>query len=444
MGIIAKLYDLCIFHILESYALKHIPLFQTAYIRNRRGCEEHIFSLKVLSEIYSDLIYVITDFTKAFNTIPNIVIERCLDKISIPLGLKNCILDALSYFVTFDNITGHFSLHFRGVPQGGVLSGIIFIIVTISLSTCLQSVPIYKPVLVEDYKITHLLFADDCIIIARSTHDSVSLFRCLQSWSINNGLSLNTKKCKYMSNFKLPLPFSKVNKFTYLGITCSQLNNKLVLYRSHIHNNIISHKLSVVSHRLPNCSALRDVIKTFNCGTYGLFLTFSDTLRCANSVSDVVKKSHRYDSFMIKIVQDFTRCHSLFSVNRICTHLGLSPFRFGVQIIKAAAKFVRYLEFCPSNSISSICFRQCTNTSLALLNCNNRLIHQVHSLRSPNLLLESHWLNSRPPIRAMISRFFLCHDHADFPSVRIRILQLFSSREFAKLKEFLDLKISEL
>ena len=62
---LTKIYEICLKDRLEQIILPCIPREQTAYQYERRGCEEHIFTAKVLSEKFGkNLIILLTDFQK--------------------------------------------------------------------------------------------------------------------------------------------------------------------------------------------------------------------------------------------------------------------------------------------------------------------------------------------------------------------------------------------
>ena len=104
-------------------------------MRHRRGCEEHLLTLKVASELHKDLIVVLNDFKKCFNTIPNYVILEALESCGVSKTLLDSTMDSLVYFRICDFPAENFTDFHRGVKQGGCSSGLIFCCVVISLSS---------------------------------------------------------------------------------------------------------------------------------------------------------------------------------------------------------------------------------------------------------------------------------------------------------------------
>ena len=167
MGTLCKVYDICLKTRLEDAILHRIPREQTAYQYERRGCEEHIFTSKVLCEQYKEkLIILLTDFSKAFNSVCNFVIHEALKKLEVAPVLVNAVYDATKYFVTVDHDTGAATTHTRGVPQGGTTSGILFLAALFTLTERLNNANLSNPIFVGDQKLTHLLFADDCQLLS--------------------------------------------------------------------------------------------------------------------------------------------------------------------------------------------------------------------------------------------------------------------------------------
>ena len=118
-----------------------------------------------------------------------------------------------------------------GVPQGSVLGPLLFLIYVDEITTIMFS---------QDSKCS--LFADDVLLFKvlsdvcdfKAIQDDISN---IESWSIDNFLTLNPKKCKYMIISRKkdpPVPetplilsgsiLSRVDTFKYLGIL---LHNKL-------------------------------------------------------------------------------------------------------------------------------------------------------------------------------------------------------------------------
>ena len=204
MATFTKIYDICLKNRLEAYIIPLIPPEQTAYQHERRGCEEHLFTVKTLCELYGEnLIIVLTDFSKAFNSVCNSVIVEALKNLGVNETLLACTFDATRFFVTVDTSSGEISTHARGVPQGGVTSAILFLAALFTLTSQLNSAPLQSPIFVGNVRLNHVLFADDCQILGTNPDDVSLLFAIVQNWSIFYGLPLHVLKCKYLGKIRL-------------------------------------------------------------------------------------------------------------------------------------------------------------------------------------------------------------------------------------------------
>jgi hypothetical protein len=170
------------------------------------------------------------DFSKAFDTVPH---TRLMHKL-YQYGIKGTLFNWISNYLSNRNMTvivnGSLSPPapiLSGVIQGSVLGPILFSIYVNDIDLCISSANIVK-------------YADDIKLSVSipKTHDLyTNVIRDLQldltnvsSWSIQNGLSLNTTKCKVMHfgsanpcyDYLLnDITLDHVSSFKDLGVTIS-------------------------------------------------------------------------------------------------------------------------------------------------------------------------------------------------------------------------------
>jgi hypothetical protein len=172
----------------------------------------------VESGLQVDTIY--TDFSKAFDTVSHSILIDKLKNVGIS---GNLLIWFKSYLSDrSQKINNHLSSKFHvpsGVPQGGHLSPLLFLIFLLDIDSCFK----YSnfSLFADDLKIYYaILTPDDCLKLQHDL-DNLSL------WCINNGLNLNVAKCK---------------KITFL-------RNK----------NNINFNYNILGENLPNLSSINDL-----------------------------------------------------------------------------------------------------------------------------------------------------------------------------------------
>lgn len=208
-----------------------------------------IFSTFILDSLESgsqvDVIF--TDFKKAFDTIDQNALLRTLDN----LGFGNPLLSWLSsylnsrrQFVTINGVLSDLCIIPSGVPQGGHLSPLLFILYINSLPDYL----LYSKV---------LLFADDIKLFLKinSSSDCLLLQSDLDTfsdWANHLNLDLNISKCHAMSFSRKPSPISNTYSLEGFPVNRVSIIKDLGIYFTptlsfefHI-NNIIGRALKVL------------------------------------------------------------------------------------------------------------------------------------------------------------------------------------------------------
>ena len=222
--------------------------FQFAYRQNRSTVDATSVALHTaLSHLDNNNSYVrmlFIDFSSAFNTIiPSKLITKLSD-LGIDTSLCNWILDFLSnrpQSVRIDNHTSSTLILNTGVPQGCVLSPLLYSLFTFDCTPVYGSNTIVK-------------FADDTTVIGLISNNDESAYReevkHLAEWCASNNLDLNTKKTKelivdFRKNGGTHTPIhingtevERVTSFKFLGVHISEdlswtLNTSTLVKKAH-------------------------------------------------------------------------------------------------------------------------------------------------------------------------------------------------------------------
>ena len=195
------------------------------------------------SNTYARLLFI--DFSSAFNTIiPSKLITKLSD-LGINTSLRNWILDFLTnrpQSVRLDNNTSSTLILNTGVPQGCVLSPLLYSLFTHDCTAVHGSNTIVK-------------FADDTTVIGLISNNDESAYReevqHLAEWCANNNLALNTKKTKELivdfrrtkGGAHTPICINgteveRVASFKFLGVHISEdlswtLNTSTIVKKAH-------------------------------------------------------------------------------------------------------------------------------------------------------------------------------------------------------------------
>ena len=443
LAALCKIYDMGLNERLQSAAGKLLPKSQTAYQENVRGCEENIFTAKALVQKYPHIVLMFADFSKAFNSMPNLVIEDSLAVLGISDALIAAVLDSIEYYAVCDLETGKFVKLVRGQPQGSCQSGFIFLLCIRRLSLELDAFPKENPLFIGKTPICHLGFADDKVLAALGLRDSTVLCRVLIAWSIKVGMPLNIGKCKFICRENLILPFKKCNSYKYLGVTISLDKNNFTFTRPYNSNNLIACRISDTLSSIPNVSSFRDILRSFHMGPFALHIAYSDKFRLCKTIGDVTSSFTKFDSHWINLSKNFCglgnndKC--FLSINRIASEFRLAFYRAGPALIRYTFSFIEYLQSRPTDCYANIVLSDESNLDV----CQD-ILYAYHTLAPlaksiPKFpVIENHWSCCRLNIRKRIAYFFLSVDHENFGEIRDSIRVLVHGKKFCELKELLD------
>ena len=436
-SVLGKVYDCLLLNRIEPILSSFLPPNQGAYRRHVRGCEDHLSVLKVLSLLYPDLILVVTDFSKAFNTVPNSIILKALRSFGVSGTLLDAVIDALSSFTIVSHDSSSFSDFYRGVKQGGVSSGLIFTSIMISLSPLLDAAVLSDPVLLNGSKVTHLIFADDVILLALNQSDAKILSVIVENWTHDNGLVLNSSKCRILCGFICEnLWYKCALKARYLGLTIHyDKSSGRGIYFSRLSSNMYyAYKLKPAILAINDIDLLRVLIKTFNSGQFGNQIVYSDLINNSRSVGEFCELVKHQDKFWLRIIKFFFRINSktILSLPRVANELSLGGSRFGVMLLKHTSSYFSYVSNLPPSSFVKLAIDVDTSYSSSLAKARD-LVLDFEFWPIPAVSVS--WLYLPRRERTLVAQIFLGVNSADDSVYRGRLLNFGANREFSKLRK---------
>ncbi len=245
-NILSKLFCTIMNSRLEQFATDRglIPEEQVAFSRDK-GTSDHIFTLHAVVNKYllnnneNGFVYsCFVDFSKAFDRVPHDILFLKLLRLGINGKfykiLRSMYSNSVSKIKNDDN-SNCFKIE-RGVHQGNVLSPLLFKLFLADLPDILRSVE-GDPVKIGSKTLSSLLFADDLVILSRSSKGLQKYLDKLNEYCNNNRILVNIDKTKSITFnkrgriidiFKYRIgeyTIENVNKYKYLGLMI-QANGK--------------------------------------------------------------------------------------------------------------------------------------------------------------------------------------------------------------------------
>lgn len=241
---LSKVFEKLIHKMMYHAASSIISEFQHGFVKNRSTtsnlmCYVTAVSRAMESHQQVDAIYV--DFAKAFDTVPHMTIIDKMEHLGFPIWLTTWLFSYLTNREAYVTVNAAHSRPLEissGVPQGSVLGPLIFIIFVNDLILKLSSL---KLAFADDLKMYRIISsALDCVILQNDIDTLIV-------WCGDNGMRINSSKCKAISFSRSPAPrmhhyaigaieLERVSEICDLGVT---IDSKL---RFNKHISIITAK----------------------------------------------------------------------------------------------------------------------------------------------------------------------------------------------------------
>ncbi|XP_040956169.1 uncharacterized protein [Gossypium hirsutum] len=214
-NVIYKLIAKAIANRLKGIIHKCIDLAQSAFVPGRLISDNVLLAYEILHTLKrkrlgkKGFMAVKLDMSKAFDRVEWGFVRGVMGKMGFDPRLINLVLNcvsSVSYSVCFNENMGKTFLPSRGLRQGDPLSPFLFLICGEGLSSLMrlaQEENILKGVKASRRgpAISHLLFADDCILFVEATdRGSYSLKQTLQEYETSSGQRVNFEKSSVFFN----------------------------------------------------------------------------------------------------------------------------------------------------------------------------------------------------------------------------------------------------
>ncbi|EMG46196.1 Polyprotein of L1-like non-LTR retrotransposon Zorro 1, partial [Candida maltosa Xu316] len=189
---------------------------------------------------------LLTDFTKAFESVHPLYIKHVFEKLKFPDSLKN-------FFYSLTQTNSHVIINnykskkvsrsnclLQGLPCTGILFAILMEPVLSYINYRLEGIQLIKSSTV----VHSLLYADDLLVFLGGRNDTVTVLSVLEEIRIATGLGINTSKSKLLVRNKESVSSGEnntittvvpmqtlVEKFSHLGIHYNQKDDKELMNR---------------------------------------------------------------------------------------------------------------------------------------------------------------------------------------------------------------------
>lgn len=150
------------------------------------------------------------DFRKAYDSVPHQKLILQLQRLGVNPHLVRVVADLLSDRTT--TVLGRPVPIHRGVPQGGPLSPLLFILFMQSLSAAIEPLQVGGAFLPGAVFVRVLLYADDLNLIAESPEALTALIRACEEWAASEDIQLtfNHSKSKLLVLAGPPVPIDQL------------------------------------------------------------------------------------------------------------------------------------------------------------------------------------------------------------------------------------------
>ncbi|NQZ52225.1 MAG: reverse transcriptase family protein [Moritella sp.] len=359
---------------------------------------DHILTLKTLIDKYtakkgSKLYACFVDFRKAFDSVARHALLYKLAKLGIEGQIFNCLKymydNSSTKIKLINKLSDHINLK-NGVEQGHPLSPELFKIYILDLSHELEKILGNLPHL-KDTKISHLLWADDLVLLALDEPTLQSTLDVLTNFCDSWGLQINPKKTKILifnKSGKLIKPSTNLrigdetiestNRYCYLGIVFTPSGSfttainelkKKALRATFALKKFINHKFISVSTIFKLFDALIIPILTYACQ-----ISFPYTKFASSLISTKTTHTNWQSNWLTKISKDpFENLHLKFTkwvlgVHRKASNVGAwgesGRHPIGVLMLKQTIKYFNRIstDLSPSSLVHLSYLEQQSNS----------------------------------------------------------------------------------
>ena len=330
--------------------------------RSGAQCNDHILTLSTIIEKYvrskkKRLFACFVDYRKAFDTVCRDALLFKLGQIGIAGNFFNCISYMYNNSCTRIKLIKKLSEAIDvtiGTEQGHPMSPELFKLFIHDLSIRLENIDELNLPLLDDFKVSHLLWADDLVLLAL---DSTSLQKLLdglyeyaERWELSVNISktnvmvFNTSgrilKCAY--GFKLgDLDILPVRSYCYLGIQFSlngSFKQATELFRKKALRSYFSIKRMVDTRALTTSTMLKLIdnlvkpVATYGCAVWLPHTTVMKTLLCLSPGASVPKAAAKdpLESTHLKIMKWILGVHKKTNNNFCYGDTGRFPWTLSV------------------------------------------------------------------------------------------------------------------
>ena len=340
---------------------------------------DHLFILKTLINKYvgkmkKNLYVCFVDFKKAFDSVDRKALIHKIIKKGIGGKFFELIKNMYSNTEFSCKSGNYYSDPFigtLGVKQGDSLSPTLFNIFIDDIASCFEENPETEPAKIGNFKLNHLLYADDLVLISESSSGLQHCVNALESYCTRWSLSMNTQKTKVMvfsknlrsydnSQFYFDInQIDIVKEYKYLGLIFSS-NGKLTKASENLSEKAKKAFFSLKS-KIPNAENLsvKNWLKLYQSiispiATYGSEVWISDFKIKLENV-DILP----FEKIQNMIMKNVLGVHGKTSNLAVHAELGLFPLCF--KIFKLMFSYYIRLE------------------SLQQNDCNNNMYDILHS-----------------------------------------------------------------
>jgi len=372
--------------------------------RPQSRTSDHVFVLKSIIDHMKKhrkkVFACFIDFRKAFDSIWRDGLLYKLHKWG--LGTKFCsmmtnMFSRLTSCVKIDNKITEFFLSEKGTRQGCNLSPMIFNLFINELPSLLLKIN-SDPILIEGKEVPILMYADDVVLLSKSTQGLNRALNVLHVFCQKWKLQINTSKtkvlifnCRKWDNFKFFMGNNQIaikDNYTYLGYVVSPSGR----FTSCIKNLAMKAKKAYNSFRFkmsPQTGCPINVLmKLFNSLVTPIALYGAEVW----GLADVNSRKNNLLQHLLTVKDIHSQllnsfCKSTLQVNskanNIASRRELGIWPFMIPILKASFKFYMRTKYSDHNSLLNHAFRSQLNIEhssisnlrsiVQVLNCNDHI-----------------------------------------------------------------------